>query len=166
MSFINEIPSPEDIEKFGLPYGSDLEKPLEHRRSWLADRERDIYLTGPGATGNQAYDEDVKYYFNIYLGKSKLKVVVEPSRTPGDYKVDPYFIHWPALLEVWAVHPQENRLVEVLKLTSTTPDIPHPFLQGYSLNEFVSIFKAAVAARKAGNFNKHIQTPITVSFGF
>jgi hypothetical protein len=160
MTFKNEIPSAEDIKRFNLPYGLDLEKPIEHRRTWLADRERDIYLTGPGATGNQAHDEDIKYYFSIYFGKSKLKVVVEPSRTPGDFRADPYFIHWPALLEIWV------GTVEVIKLTSSTPDVPHPLLQGRSLNEFVEIFKEAVTARKAGNDNDYIETPITVSFGF
>ena len=81
MAFVNEIPSAEDIKKFDLPYGPDLEKPMEHRRSWLADRERDIYLTGPGATGNQAYDDNVKYYFNIYFGRSKFHQSLGLQRT-------------------------------------------------------------------------------------
>jgi hypothetical protein len=166
MTFVNEIPNAQDIDKYDLPYKLDLERPIEQRRTWLADRERDIYLTGPGATGNQAHDDNVKFYFNIYLGQSKLKVVMEPSRRPGDFKADPYHIHWPALLEIWVVHPQENRMVELVNLTRQTPDVSHPLLQNRSLNEFVAIFKEAVAARKEGDYNKHIHAPITVSFGF
>ncbi|WP_395669012.1 hypothetical protein [Rhodoferax sp.] len=160
MTFKNEIPSAEDIQRFDLPYGLDLEKPIEHRRTWLADRERDIYLTGPGATGNQAHDDNVKTCFDVYLGKSKLKVIVEPSRTLGDFRADPYFIHWPALLEIWV------GTIEVIKLTSSTPDVPHPLLQGRSLNEFVVILKEAVSENKAGYYTRFISAPITVSFGF
>lgn len=166
MAFVNEIPTAEDIEKYDLPYNLDLERPIEQRRSWLADRERGFYLTGPGVTGNQAFEDNVKMYFNLILGRSMFKVVMEPKQTPGDFNSNPYHIHWPALLEIWTVHPQESRMVEVCKTAREAPNVPHPLLQDHSLNEFVKILKEAITAHKEGDYNKYIQAPITVSFGF
>ena len=48
MPFIEEIPSAQDIKDFDPPFGPDLEKPIEERRFWWADRERDVYLIGVG----------------------------------------------------------------------------------------------------------------------
>lgn len=44
MAFVNEIPTAEDIEKYELPYKLDLEKPIEHRRMWTVDRERNFFF--------------------------------------------------------------------------------------------------------------------------
>lgn len=166
MPFVNEIPSAEDIEKFDLPFRLDLDKPIEFRRDWAADRERDIYVTGPGRIGNQAHDEELKSYFNVYLGSAKLQVILKPQQTPGDFEANPYHIHWPELLEIWAVHPQENRLVEIYKSARQNPDAPNPYLRNYSLNEFVAVFKESASVRKAGYHNRAIDAPIVVGFGF
>lgn len=91
---------------------------------------------------------------------------MEPDLTPGDFKVDPYFIHWPALLEIWAIRPQENRMVDVTKTVKEQPDASHTMLSNYSFNEFVSIFKEALIVHKAGFYNRVIKAPITVTFGF
>lgn len=168
MPFVHELPSAEDVEKYDLPYRADLEDPVELRRKWTVDRDRDSFLIGGGATGNQAYEgaETIKVYFILYLAGSKFRIIMEPDRTPGDFNADPYFIHWPALLEIWAIRPQENRMVDVTKSVKEQPDSPHPMLNNYSFNEFVAIFKEALSVHKAGFYNRHIKTLITVSFGF
>ncbi|WP_334119225.1 hypothetical protein [Limnobacter sp.] len=168
MTFVNEIPTAEDIEKYELPYKLDLEKPIEHRRMWTVDRERDFFLTGGGLTGNPAFEDPktLKVYFSLYLSGSKFRIIMEPKRTPGDFKADPFFIHWPALLEIWAIRPQENRMVDVTKMVTEQPDASHPMLNNYSFNKFVAIFKEAVTVFKAAEYNKHIKSPITVTFGF
>ena len=166
MSFVIEIPSAEDIETYQLPYMEDLQGPIELRRPWTADRDRGIYMIGPGGIGKQEHDEELKRYFDVYLGRTKLRVILKPKQTPGDYKANPYYIHWPALLEIWALHPRENRLVEIYKAARQNPDAPNPYLRNYSLNEFMVIFKEAVAVCKEGYYNKFIHAPIVVSFGF
>lgn len=168
MAFAHELPSAEDIKKYDLPYYLDLQDPIELRRKWTVDRERDFFLTGGGATGNPAFEDPkkIKVYFTLYLSGSKFKIIIEPDHTPGDFNVDPYFIHWPALLEIWAIRPQENRMVDVTKAVKEQPEVPHPMLNNYSFNEFVAIFKEALSVHKAGYYNKHIKAPITVTFGF
>ncbi len=46
MPFINEIPSAEDIEKYGLPFKHDLNVDMRLRNPWTIDRERNFYLYG------------------------------------------------------------------------------------------------------------------------
>jgi hypothetical protein len=167
MAFVNKLPSEEDIVKYDLPFKLDLEKPIEHRRSWLTDRERDIHMTGPGATGNPAFEDKVKMRVSLYLGRCKIQVILEPPKVaPGGFKANPYYIHWPALLEIWVIHPQEQRMIEVLQAASKNPDKPEQLLQGHSLRDFVEILKEALSARKEGDSTHHIQAPITVTFGF
>ncbi len=48
MPFINEIPSAEDIEKYGLPFKKDLDLDISLRRQWTVDRERNFHLYGGG----------------------------------------------------------------------------------------------------------------------
>ncbi len=48
MPFINEIPSAEDIEKYGLPFKHDLNVDMRLRNPWTIDRERNFYLYGGG----------------------------------------------------------------------------------------------------------------------
>ncbi len=168
MAFVNEIPSAEDIEKFDLPYKPDLSDPIELRRDWAVDRERDVYVTGPGGIGKQDRDEPLKRYFVVYLGRSKIRVLLEPQRTTGDYKNSPYHIHWPALHEIWALRPQDSRFVEIYNLARQNPDSPNSYLRNYSLNEFLAIFKEAATVRKEGFHNRFILTPVAVAvtFGF
>ncbi len=47
MPFINEIPTAEDIEKYGmLPYKNDLNLDISLRSQWTVDRERNFHLYG------------------------------------------------------------------------------------------------------------------------
>ncbi len=46
MPFINEIPSAEDIEKYGLPYKKQLNLDISLRSQWTVDRERNFHLYG------------------------------------------------------------------------------------------------------------------------
>ncbi|EWG14935.1 hypothetical protein P910_002015 [Xylella fastidiosa Mul-MD] len=48
MPFINEIPSAEDIEKYGLPFKKDLDLDISLRSQWTVDRERNFHLYGGG----------------------------------------------------------------------------------------------------------------------
>ncbi|AXI82773.1 hypothetical protein FUT69_04965 [Xylella taiwanensis] len=80
MPFINEIPSAEDIEKYGLLYKNDLNLDMKLRRQWTMDRERNFHLYGGGATGNQAFEEIIDYRFYLYLNGSKL--IIETPDVP------------------------------------------------------------------------------------
>lgn len=166
MPFVNEIPSAEDIEKYDLPYRLDLQLPIERRRMWTVDRERGVFLPGGGMTGNQAFDGDVKSIFDFYIGDSKFQVILEPRSTPSGYLGNPYHIHWPALLEIRAVLPKDNRIDKVQKNAWEQPEIPLQILNGLSLNQFVELFKEALSVHKAGDYNKRIHVPIVVTFGF
>ncbi|MDD0930500.1 hypothetical protein LOD74_11115, partial [Xylella fastidiosa subsp. multiplex] len=76
MPFINEIPSAEDIEKYGLPFKHDLNVDMRLRNPWTIDRERNFYLYG-GATGNQAYEDIIYYRFYLYLNGSKFVIELD-----------------------------------------------------------------------------------------
>ena len=166
MPFVEEIPSAQDIKDFDLPFGPDLEKPIEHRRSWFVDRERDVYLAYLGYTGNPAFDDNIKQDAGFYIGKKRFNVILEPSKTPMDFNVNPYSIHYPALLKIWVYISADRGMIDVLPEVQNAPDTPHPFLQNRSLNEFVALLKEALVARKAGRSNSYIQATIAVSFGF
>lgn len=166
MAFANELLTSEEIEKYDLPYKFDLDRPIEQRIKMTMDRERGIYLSDGGATGNPAFDDDIKTQFAIYLSGTKLDVVMEPCNTPGDFKADPYSIRWPTLLEIWAIDPKEQKMIEVSKAALQKPDEPSPSMNNYSFNQVVAILKEALSIHKAGYYNRHIHTPIIVSFGF
>ena len=168
MPFIEEIPSAQDIKDFDLPFWPDLEKPIEERRTWLADRERDVYLTGVGYTGNPAFDdyEYIKMVTSFYLGRTKFRVILEPSNRPDDLNSDPYIIHYPALLNINIYVNAERGMIDVLPELRREPDAPYVLLQNRSLNEFLVLLKEALTARGAGRSNKYIHGTITVSFGF
>ncbi len=167
MAFIEELPSAEDIKKFDLPFALDLEKPVEHRRTWFADHGRGVYLTGVGYTGNPAFDdyEHIKASAGFYLGRKKFKVILERYIAPDDFNANPYSIHYPDLLKIY-VYTVERGMFDVLPEVSKLPGTQHAFLQNYSLNEFVLLFKEALTARKAGDSNKYIPGIVNVSFGF
>ncbi|MRT52324.1 hypothetical protein FG476_01190, partial [Xylella fastidiosa subsp. multiplex] len=65
MPFINEIPSAEDIEKYGLPYKKQLNLDMRLRSQWTVDRERNFHLYGGGTTANQAFTD--VFYYRFYL---------------------------------------------------------------------------------------------------
>jgi hypothetical protein len=166
MAFIEEIPSAQDIKDFDLPFWPDLEKPIEERRTWWADRERDIYLAYVGATGNQAFDENIKQDAGFYLGRKRFNIILEPREGTISNREIPYFIHYPALLKIMVYISPERGMIDVLPEVRKVPDKPHAFLQNRSLDEFVSLLKEALVAYKAGRSNKFIQGTINVSFGF
>ena len=167
MPFVEEIPSAQDIKDFDLPFGPDLEKPIEERRTWLADRGRDVYLTGVGVTGNQAFDDDIKQNAGFYIGRKRFNVIMEPYPWIESERKDPYIIRYPELLKIMVYVSAERGMIDVLPETSKSPDVPHPFLQNKSLNEFIALLKEALTAYKAGQIgNKYIIGTIVVSFGF
>jgi hypothetical protein len=166
MAFVNEVPSAEDFEKCDLPYKLNLERPIEHRIKMTMDRERGIYLPDGGPTGNQAFEDHIKTRFYLYLAGTKFEIIMEPCHTPGDFQANPYYIHWPELLEISVIQPKENRMVEVFKTVCERPNEPQSLLNNYSFNQFVAILKEALTVQKAGYYNRYIHAPITVSFGF
>ena len=166
MPFVEEIPSAQDIKDFDLPFWQDFEKPIEHRRTWLANRERDAFFIGIGVTGNQAFDDDIKQDAAFFLGRKRFHVILEPREISGDYKVDPYTIHYRALLKIMVYVSPERGMIDVLPEVRKAPNEAHPFLQNRPLNEFVTLLKEALAKWKAGSSNKYIHGTITVSFGF
>jgi hypothetical protein len=166
MAFIEEIPSAQDINDFDLPFELDLEKPIKERRTWWADRERGIYFTGIGLTGNQAFDENIKQRAGIYIGRTRFNVILEPHANPGKFTTNPYVIHYPDLLKIMVYVSPERGMIDVLPVVGEAPDEPHPFLQNRSFNEFLVLLKEALVAYKAGNSTENIHGAIVVSFGF
>ena len=167
MAFVEELPSAQDIKDFDLPFGPDLEKPIEHRRTWLADRERDVYLTGVGLVGHPPFDEDYRQGAGIYLGHKYFDVILGPREGSLSDQEAPYLIHYPTLLKIMVYISPERGMIDVLPEVRKAPDTPHPFLQNKSFNEFVALLKEALSMYKAGQVgNKYIHGTITVSFGF
>ena len=167
MTFVEEIPSAQDIKDFDLPFWPDLEKPIEHRRSWFVDRERDVYLAYIGATGNQAFDDNIKQDAGFYFGKKLFNVILEPREGSGSVHENPFAIHYPALLKIMVYVSPERGMIDVLPDACKAPDQPHPLLQGKSLGDFVAILKEALTVYGAGKvMNKYIKGTINVSFGF
>ncbi|ACA11346.1 hypothetical protein FG476_02480 [Xylella fastidiosa subsp. multiplex] len=169
MPFINEIPSAEDIEKYGLPYKNDVNLPMRLRSQWTVDRERNFHLYGGGATANQAYEEIFYYRFYLYLNGTKFVVEldVDPNRKPPTFKDNPYVIVWSKLMsiKVWP-HDQVSPLKRVPPAAWDTPDAPQSLLDNRSLNQFIVILKEALTVRGAGDANRNIHHPIVVHFGF
>ncbi|AIC09440.1 hypothetical protein [Xylella fastidiosa] len=169
MPFINEIPSAEDIEKYGLPFKKDLDLDISLRRQWTVDRERNFHLYGGGATANQAYEEIFYYRFYLYLNGTKFVVEldVDRNRIPSMFKDNPYVVEWSKLMsiKVWP-HDQVSPLKRVPPAAWDTPDAPQPLLGNRSLNQFIAILKEALTVHGAGESNDSIHHPIVVRFGF
>ncbi|KFA41663.1 MAG: hypothetical protein ABGU97_06890 [Xylella fastidiosa subsp. multiplex] len=169
MPFINEIPSAEDIEKYGLPFKKDLDLDISLRRQWTVDRERNFHLYGGGATANQAYEEIFYYRFYLYLNGTKFVVEldVDRNRTPSMFKDNPFVVEWSKLMsiKVWP-HDQVSPLKRVPPAAWDTPDAPQPLLGNRSLNQFIVILKEALTVHGAGESNDSIHHPIVVRFGF
>ncbi|MFE8347480.1 MAG: hypothetical protein ABGU97_06835 [Xylella fastidiosa subsp. multiplex] len=169
MPFINEIPSAEDIEKYGLPFKKDLDLDISLRRQWTVDRERNFYLYVGGLTGNPAYEGIVYYCFYLYLNGTKfiVELDVDRNRTPSTFEDNPYIVEWGKPMSIKAMpRDQAGYLKELPHFAWESPDVPQPLLDNYSFNEFISIFKEAVTVSGAGNSNRHIHHPIVVRFGF
>jgi hypothetical protein len=167
MAFVLEIPSAEDIKKFDLPFWPDLEKPMEERRTWLADRERNVYLTAVGATGNQAFDDNIKQRAGFYLGQTRFNVILEPRTGSSSVHETPYIIHYPALLQILVYISPVRGMIDVLPEVQKTPNEPNSLLKNRSLNEFIALLKEVLIEYKAGEvMNKHIHGATIVSFGF
>ncbi|WP_058570010.1 hypothetical protein ACN3VN_09315 [Xylella fastidiosa] len=169
MPFINEIPSAEDIEKYGLPFKKGLNLDISLRSQWTVDRERNFHLYGGGLTGNPAYEDAIYYRFYLYLNGTKFVVEldVDRNRKPPRFKDNPYVVEWskPVSIKVMP-HDQAGYLKELPHSAWESPDVPQPLLDNYSFNEFISIFKEAVTVHGAGDANRHIHHPIVVHFKF
>ncbi|AIC09441.1 hypothetical protein [Xylella fastidiosa] len=166
MPFINEIPSAEDIEKYGLPFKHDLNVDMRLRNPWTIDRERNFYLYG-GATGNQAYEDIIYYRFYLYLNEFKFMVKLEKGQGSLNFDDNPNFVVWNKIISIELMpHDQVSPLKGLPNLAWETPDTPQPLLENYSLNQFIAILKEALTVYGAGYANRHIHHPIVVRFGF
>ncbi|AXI83249.1 hypothetical protein FUT69_09245 [Xylella taiwanensis] len=169
MPFINEIPTAEDIEKYGLPFKKDLNLHIELRRQWTVDRERNFHLYEGGPTANQAFKNVFYYRFYLYLNGSKfiIKLDIDRTRKPSLFKDNPYVIEWNKVASIKVMpHDQINPLKTLPPSAWENPDVLQPLLDNYSFNQFIAIFKAAVTVHGAGRSNRHIHTPIVVRFRF
>ncbi|WGZ36216.1 hypothetical protein O4443_09585 [Xylella fastidiosa subsp. pauca] len=166
MPFINEIPSAEDIEKYGLPYKKQLNLDMRLRSQWTVDRERNFHLYG-GGTANQAYEEIFYYRFYLYLNGTKFVVELDAGRGSLVFEDNPYVVVWSKLMsiKVWP-HDQVSPLKRVPPAAWDTPDAPQPLLDNRSLNQFIAILKEALTVHGAGDSNRRIHHPIVVRFGF
>ncbi|MBS9447506.1 hypothetical protein [Xylella fastidiosa] len=167
MPFINEIPSAEDIEKYGLPFKKDLDLDISLRRQWTVDRERNFHLYGGGATANQAFTDVFYYRFYLYLNGTKFVVELDAGRGSLVFEENPYVVVWSKLMsiKVWP-HDQVSPLKRVPPTAWDTPDAPQPLLDNRSLNQFIAILKEALTVHGEGNSNRHIHHPIVVRFKF
>ncbi|KAJ4852485.1 hypothetical protein LOD44_05415 [Xylella fastidiosa subsp. multiplex] len=167
MPFINEIPSAEDIEKYGLPYKKDLDLDISLRRQWTVDRERNFHLYGGGTTANQAFTDVFYYRFYLYLNGTKFVVELDAGRGSLVFEENPYVVVWSKLMsiKVWP-HDQVSPLKRVPPTAWDTPDAPQPLLDNRSLNQFIAILKEALTVHGAGDSNRRIHHPIVVRFGF
>ncbi|HHW4681103.1 MAG TPA: hypothetical protein ACQGQX_06390 [Xylella taiwanensis] len=168
MPFINEIPSAEDIEKYGLLhlYKKNEILPIEIRRQWTVDHERNFYLCGIGQRGSQASDEPVYYQFQLYLNGPKFIVELDRDYGPSTFNDNPYVVRWDTIVSINAVSNPMKPLVSLPHSAWKNSDEPQPVLDNYSLNEFITILKEALTTRGAGESNRHIHHPIVVQFGF
>ncbi|QPC02497.1 hypothetical protein IUD19_01515 [Xylella fastidiosa subsp. multiplex] len=167
MPFINEIPSAEDIEKYGLPFKKDLDLDISLRRQWTVDRERNFHLYGGGTTANQAFTDVFYYRFYLYLNGTKFVVELDAGRGSLVFEENPYVVVWSKLMsiKVWP-HDQVSPLKRVPPTAWDTPDAPQPLLDNRSLNQFIAILKEALTVHGAGDSNRRIHHPIVVRFGF
>ncbi|TNV98144.1 hypothetical protein C5H21_09080 [Xylella fastidiosa] len=162
MPFINEIPSAEDIEKYGLPFKHDLNVDMRLRNPWTIDRERNFYLYG-GATGNQAYEDIIYYRFYLYLNGSKFVIELDLDRThkPSNFEDNPYVIVWKKLMSINVISSDQVSLMKRVPSSAwENPDAPQPLLDNYSLNQFIAILKEAMTAYGKGYANRHIHHPL------
>ncbi|AIC11890.1 hypothetical protein LZ757_10290 [Xylella fastidiosa subsp. morus] len=167
MPFINEIPSAEDIEKYGLPYKKQLNLDMRLRSQWTVDRERNFHLYGGGTTANQAFTDVFYYRFYLYLNGTKFVVELDAGRGSLVFEENPYVVVWSKLMsiKVWP-HDQVSPLKRVPPTAWDTPDAPQPLLDNRSLNQFIAILKEALTVHGAGDSNRRIHHPIVVRFGF
>lgn len=87
MTFVNEIASDADIDKYGLPF------PKGSGRYWTRDKERDMYLWG-GKVGNPAFGEEIEGVFELYIGGVTISVRLQPGMGSRSYSEVPYQIEW------------------------------------------------------------------------
>lgn len=92
MTFINEVVSDEDIDRYGLPFkkGSG--------RYWTRDAERDYYLWG-GKSGNPAFDEEITGKFHLFVRGLALYFDILPGIGSAKYSESPYLVCWKAIAQ-------------------------------------------------------------------
>lgn len=166
MVFVNEVPTEEEIEKYGLPFGNDKNVKPELRRIWTVDHGQNYHLT-VGISGKQERDEDVKWRCSLYLNGFQFHVFLRQKAGSLVFTDNPYVIRYGAIDSIWAIRTDmEDQSIELPKSAWLQPDSPQPLLGGRTLNVFVDILKEALAAHKAGNSKRNIHNPIVVQFDF
>lgn len=163
MAFVNEVPTEEEIVKYGLPFGNDKNVKPELRRIWTVDHGRHFHLT-VGVSGKQERDEDVKWRCTLYLDGLRFRIFLLRSRGSLVFTDNPYVVRYGAIDSIWAIRNDIDQSVELPKSAWQQPDSPQQLLDGRTLNEFVAILKEGLTAHKAGNSNRNIHNPIVVQF--
>jgi len=165
MAFVNEIPTEEEIVKYGLPYANDKNWPPERRRIWTVDHDRNFHLTGD-IHGDQARGEEVKWLFKLYLNGVWLRIYMKFSGGSSVYTDNPYVVQYGPIESIWVIRTDIDQSIELSKSAWQQPDSSQSLLGGRTLNEVVDILKEGLTARKAGQSNRNINNPIVVQFNF
>jgi hypothetical protein len=164
MPFINEYASDQDIEHYQLPFKKNL--PLEYKRIWTVDRERNFYLSCIGVSGNQAFEDNIKRVAHLYLDGYKFRVFLERGKGSLIFTENPYLICWSEILTIWSLAPNSEYQSELPSNAWQDLDVIQPLLGHRSLNTFITILKEALMEHKEGDSNENIHVPIVVQFGF
>lgn len=165
MAFVNEVPTEEEIEKYGLPYGNDKNVKPELRRIWTVDHDRNFHLT-VGISGKQEHDEEIKWRCTLQLNGAQFRVFLMLSGGSLAFTDNPYVVRYGPIESIWAIRYDIGQSVPLPKSAWDQPDTPQPLLDGRTLNDFVDILKEGLTAHKAGNSNRNIHNPIVVQFDF
>lgn len=166
MAFVNEVPTEEEIEKYGLPFGNDKNVKPELRRIWTVDHGRNFHLT-VGVSGKQERDEDVKWRCSLYLNGLRFHVFLRRKKGSLVFTDNPYVVRYGAIDSICAIRTDiEEQSIELPKSAWQQPDSPQPLLDGRTFNAFIDILKEGLTALKAGDSNRYIHNPIVVQFDF
>lgn len=174
VSFINEVPSLEDIRRFDLPFERDIELPSDLRRTWTVDRQRNIFLWG-GRTGNPAKGEEIKGVFVVNVGDICYRVELSPGKGSMNFGANPYVVRWDSVDSVRVIKSIlarsavgdggvsrvifGNVAAEVIcDEGGCAGDISH--------EQLLDILREALTVYGAGQCNRFIKHPIDVVFGF
>jgi len=109
MSFVNEVISPFDIEKYGLNEG-----PYTYQ-SWTRDSERDFYLLGE-IGGNSAYGEEYLGRFDLFIDGNLYNVTLKPGFISKSFDDNPFVVKWDELRLLYPQPVIENsHIIAILK---------------------------------------------------
>lgn len=111
MTFVNEVVSNADIDKYGLSFkkGSG--------RYWTRDAERDMYLWG-GKGGNPAIGKEIEGHFTLFLEQALVRFILHPGIGTISFSESPFLIVWESIC---SINPPDmhgmrrERVLEILK---------------------------------------------------